>query len=40
MFLDDIELIENLKISKDIAKAVNDKLTISIKKEEEINKEL
>ena len=32
MILDDIELIESLKISKEIAKAVNDKLGISIKK--------
>jgi len=40
MILDDIELIESLKISKEIAKAVNDKLVVSLKKEEEINKEL
>lgn len=40
MILDDIELIESLKISKEVAKAVGDKLSISIRKEEEINKEL
>jgi len=40
IILDDIELIESLKISKEIAKAVNDKLIASVKKQEEINKEL
>lgn len=29
MILDDIELIESLKISKEIAKAVGDKLAVS-----------
>jgi dynein heavy chain len=32
MILDDIELIESLKISKEIAKAVSDKIVISEKK--------
>ena len=32
IILDDIELIESLKISKEIAKAVNDKLIASVKK--------
>lgn len=40
MILDDIELIESLKISKEIAKAVNDKLIASVKKKVELNKEL
>ena len=40
MILDDIELIESLKVSKEIAKAVNDKIIASMKKEEEINKGL
>jgi len=30
MILDDIELIESLKISKEIAKAANDKLKASV----------
>ena len=38
IILDDIELIESLKVSKEIAKAVNDKIINSMKKEEEINK--
>ncbi len=37
MILDDIELIESLKISKEIAKAVSDKIVISEKKQEELN---
>ena len=32
MILDDIELIESLKISKEIAKAVSDKIIVSEKK--------
>ena len=32
MILDDIELIESLKVSKEISKAVNDKINVSIKK--------
>jgi dynein heavy chain len=40
MILDDIELIESLKISKEIATAVNDKLIASVKKKVELNKEL
>ena len=40
MILDDIELIESLKISKEIAKAVNDKLIVSVRKKVELNKEL
>ena len=40
MILDDIELIESLKISKEIAKAVNDKLIVSERKKVELNKEL
>ena len=40
MILDDVELIESLKISKEIAKAVNDKLLVSVKKKVELNKEL
>jgi len=38
MILDDIELIESLKISKEIAKAVSDKIIISEKKQEELDK--
>ena len=38
MILDDIELIESLKISKEIAKAVSDKIVISEKKQEDLNK--
>jgi dynein heavy chain len=37
IILDDIELIESLKVSKDITKAVNDKIKVSSKKEEELN---
>lgn len=40
MILDDIELIESLKISKEIGKAVNEKITSSLIKEEEISKSL
>jgi len=36
MILDDIELIESLKISKEIAKAVSDKIIVSEKKQEEL----
>ena len=36
MILDDIELIESLKVSKEIAKAVNDKISVSLKKSAEI----
>ena len=32
MIIDDIELIESLKISKEIAKAVSDKIIVSEKK--------
>jgi len=32
MILDDIELIESLKISKEIARAVSDKILVSEKK--------
>ena len=32
MILDDIELIESLKISKEIARAVSDKIVVSEKK--------
>ena len=35
---DDIELIESLKISKEIARAVGDKIVVSEKKQEELNK--
>lgn len=38
MILDDIELIESLKISKEIAKAVSDKIIVSEKKQEELLK--
>ena len=38
MILDDIELIESLKISKEIAKAVSEKILVSEKKHEELNK--
>ena len=38
MILDDIELIESLKISKEIARAVSDKILVSEKKQEELNK--
>ena len=38
MILDDIELIESLKISKEIARAVGDKIVVSEKKQEELNK--
>ena len=38
MILDDIELIESLKISKEIAKAVSDKICTSEIKQEELNK--
>jgi dynein heavy chain len=38
MILDDIELIESLKISKEIAKAVSDKIQVSEVKQEELNK--
>ena len=37
MILDDIELIDNLRISKEISKAVNEKILQSMKKEEEVN---
>ena len=38
MILDDIELIESLKISKEIARAVGDKIIVSEKKQEELNR--
>ena len=38
IILDDVELIESLKVSKEISKAVNDKIIISVKKEEELIK--
>ena len=38
MILDDIELIESLKISKEIARAVSDKILVSERKQEELNK--
>ena len=38
MILDDIELIESLKISKEIARAVSEKLIASEKKQIELNK--
>lgn len=37
MILDDFELIEQLKISKEISKAVEEKIIQSIKKEKEID---
>ena len=39
IILDDIELIESLKVSKEITKAVNDKIRVSLKKENELNME-
>ena len=36
MVLDDIELIESLKVSKEIAKIINDKINNAMKKEESI----
>ena len=37
MILDDVELIESLKISREISKAVLDKINVTLKKEAEIN---
>ena len=34
MILDDVELIESLKVSKEITKTINDKINIAMKKEE------
>ena len=36
MVLDDIELIESLKVSKEIAKIINDKINVAMKKEDSI----
>ena len=35
--LDDIELIESLKVSKEIGKAVNEKITSAIKKGDDLS---
>ncbi len=40
MILDDIELIESLKISKEIARAVSEKIVISEQKQKELSKGL
>lgn len=40
VILDDIELIESLRVSKQITKAVNEKIKVSIKKEEQLQEGL